>query len=91
VTRIEISTRRDGTISRTERYEHGVLSTAEEDTDGDGAIDKWETYDGARLAIVAFDTRHRGKPDRRLVYAANGDARVEVDADGSGRFTPAPR
>ena len=44
------------------------LARAEEDSDGDGEIDKWETYDGERLASVAFDTTHRGTPDRRLVY-----------------------
>ena len=62
---------------------------AEEDTDGDGAIDKWETFDGQRLSSVAFDTAHSGKPDRRLVYGADGSARLEVDAAGDGRFIQA--
>ena len=47
-------------------------SRAEEDSDGDGKMDKWETYDGDRLASVAFDTTHRGTPDRRLIYGADG-------------------
>ena len=62
---------------------------AEEDTDHDGRIDKWETYDGARLASVAFDTLHRGTPDRRLTYRADGSAQMDIDANGDGRFVPA--
>ena len=61
---------------------------SEEDTDGDGRFDKWETFDGARLAVVAFDTAHRGIPDRRLVYDLNGNVKVEVDARGDGHFVP---
>jgi hypothetical protein len=68
---------KDGKIARTEHYEHEQLVSAEEDTDGDGQIDKWETYGGGRLLTVSFDTRHRGAPERRLVYAADGSARVE--------------
>jgi len=36
--------------------------------------------------MVAFDTRHRGAPDRRLVYGADGAVRVEVDPAGDGHF-----
>lgn len=86
IVRIDVSTRRDGKVSRVEHYQAGKLASAEEDSDGDGVFDKWENYDGERLAMVAFDTMHRGKADRRLVYGANGSARVEVDRDGSGRF-----
>jgi len=68
---------KDGRIARTERYEHEQLVSAEEDTDGDGRIDKWETYSNGRLLTVSFDTQHRGTPERRLVYAADGSARVE--------------
>ena len=32
---------------------------------------------------VAFDTTHRGTPDRRLVYGSHGTARVEVDPSGA--------
>ena len=84
--RVEISTRKDGKVSRTEHYVRNALTAAEEDSDGDGVIDKWETYDSGRLASVAFDTRHRGKPDRRLVYLTTGGVRVEVDPSGDGRF-----
>jgi len=86
IERIEISTRRDGKISRVEHYQHGTLASAEEDGDGDGTFDKWETYDGTRLASVAFDTEHRGKPDRRMVYAPDGTAHLEVDLKGDGQF-----
>jgi hypothetical protein len=86
VVRIDVSTRRDGKVSRVEHYQNAVLASAEEDSDGDGAFDKWETYQGDRLATVAFDTAHRGKPNRRLVYSVDGTVRVEVDRDGSGTF-----
>lgn len=86
IVRIDVSTRRDGKVTRTEYYEKGALVRAEEDSDEDGKIDKWETYEGGRLAAVAFDTVHRGAPDRRLIYGTDGSARLEVDPNGSGRF-----
>jgi len=86
VERIEISTKRDGKISRTEHYEKDLPVRAEEDTDGDGVLDKWETFDSGRLTSVAFDTTHRGSPDRRLIYAADGTVRVEVDPRGDGHW-----
>ena len=89
VSRLEISTRGDGKVTRIERFDHGHLMAAEEDTDADGRIDKWEIYAGDRLTSVAFDTRHRGAPDRRLVYDANGTARVEIDPDLTGHFVAA--
>ena len=85
-TRLEISTQRDGKVTRIEHYQQTKLVAAEEDADGDGKIDKWETYDGERLSSVAFDTQHRGVPDRRLIYAPDGNARVEVDVKGDGHF-----
>jgi uncharacterized protein RhaS with RHS repeats len=84
--RIDVSTRHDGKVNRVEHYEKDVLVAAEEDADGDGKMDQWETYDGDRLVSIAFDTTHRGTPDRRLIYAANGAARLEVDPSGSGQF-----
>jgi hypothetical protein len=89
IARIDVSTRRDGKANRFEHYENNVLVRAEEDTDGDGQIDKWETYNGAVLASVAFDETHRGTPGRRLIYGANGSARLEVDAAGDGHFVAA--
>ena len=84
--RIEISTRRNGKVGRIEHYEKNVVVRAEEDSDGDGRIDKWETFDGDHLSAVAFDTQHRGVPDRRLVYGPGGTARIEVDLKGVGHF-----
>jgi hypothetical protein len=85
IERIEVSTRRDGKVTRVEHYRKDVIVAAEEDTDEDGRPDKWETYDGTRLATVAFDTRHRGAPDRRLIYDRNGTVRVEADNEGGAR------
>ena len=84
--KIDISTRRDGKVTRTEHYEQDHLVSAEEDTDEDGKTDKWETYEGDHLATVAFDTTHRGTPDRKLIYGPNGTARIEVDEKGDGHF-----
>src|SRR4030095_14224859 len=86
VARIEVSTRRDGKVTRTEHYKNNVLVTAAEDSDEDGQIDKWETYNGDRLTSVACDTVHRGRPDRRLIYGPGGSARLEVDRAGDGNF-----
>lgn len=86
VVRIEVATKRDGKPNRFEHYANNVLTQVEEDTDGDGRVDKWETYDGQRLASVAFDIRHRGTPDRRLVYGNDGSATMEVDDAGNGHF-----
>ena len=86
VARIEVSTRRDGRVTRIEHYENDQLVSAEEDANADAVMDKWEKYVDGRLASVAFDTAHRGTADRRLVYAADGTARLEVDSAGSGVF-----
>jgi hypothetical protein len=89
ITRLEYSMNRDGKVTRTEHYEKNVLVRAEEDSDEDGKIDKWETYEDGHLAVVAFDTTHQlGRPDRRFIYGAGGSVRVEVDPDGTGRWTP---
>jgi hypothetical protein len=88
VARIDVSTHRDGKIDRSEYYEHDVMVRAEEDTDADGKMDKWERYDGTRLESVAFDTSHRGTADRRLTYAPDGTAHLDVDPKGDGTFVP---
>lgn len=86
IARIDISLARDGKVTRREYYAKDTLVRAEEDGDGDGVFDKWETYEGGRLGSVAFDTLHRGTPDRRLVYGADGGAHLEVDPAGNGTF-----
>jgi hypothetical protein len=87
---MEISTKRDGKVTRTEFYEGGVISRAQEDTKGSGRVDKWETYRSGSLAIVAFDDQQRGAPTRRLVYGLDGTVRAEVDPNGTGSFVAAP-
>jgi hypothetical protein len=88
VARIEYASHANGRIDRREFFEHDTLVRAEEDSDGDGRTDKWESYEDGRLSSVAFDTTHDGQPDRRLVYGADGSARLEVAA-ADGRFVPA--
>jgi hypothetical protein len=77
VARIEISTRRNGRVTRTEFYERNVMVRAEEDTDADGKLDKWETFDNGRLASVAVDTTRRGIPNRRVIHMPDGTAKLE--------------
>ncbi len=89
VERIERATRLDGTVSRREFFDNGLLTGVEEDTDGNGAVDKWETYTNGVLALVALDTAGRGTPDRRLVYGSDGNLdHIEADPTGSGTFRP---
>lgn len=85
---VDRSTRGDGRPNRKEFYEGGLLVSAEEDSDADGRADKWETWEGARLTAVAFDLARRGTPDRRIVYGADGSARLEIDTAGTGHFVP---
>ncbi|MBI3401331.1 MAG: hypothetical protein HY048_07895 [Acidobacteria bacterium] len=87
--RVDVDTKGDGKVTRIEHYERDLLVSAEEDSDEDGKIDKWETYEDERLVSVAFDTQHRGTPDRRLIYTADGNARLEIDQRGDGHFVPA--
>jgi hypothetical protein len=54
-----------------------LLTRAEEDTDGNGRSDKWESYHGGVLQYIDLDTTGRGVPDRRFVYDAHGDVRLE--------------
>jgi hypothetical protein len=89
--RLDISTRRDGVVDRREHYQGNVLTATETDTNHDGLMDTWEQYDQGRLAVLLIDdSRKLGRPTRRLVYAAGGAVRVEVDPSGDGRFTAAP-
>ena len=89
ISRIEMSTRRDGRINRIELFADGALDQVHEDTDSDGRIDKWETYRNSALVSVAFDLHGRGTPERRLVYRPDGTLdHAEADADGDGRFVP---
>jgi hypothetical protein len=77
VSRIEISTRRNGQVDRSEFYEKGVMVRVEEDSDGDGKPDKWERYENGRLLSVDVDTTHTGSPNRRMVYLPDGSSKLE--------------
>ena len=77
MTKLELSSHRDGKVDRVEYYEGGVRVRAEEDSNADGRIDKWEEYEGQRLTSVALDTEQRGTPNRRVVYAQDGTVRTE--------------
>jgi hypothetical protein len=70
---VEISTRRDGAVDRREFHDNGALVRTEQDTNFDGQIDQWQRFEQGRLRELDLDsTFAAGRPDRRLVYAANG-------------------
>lgn len=89
--RVERSSERTPRVDRREFYRGETLVRVEEDTNQDGSPDKWETYDGGALREVAYDAvGDRGRPDRRVVYDAQGRyLRLETDEDGDGRFEAA--
>lgn len=80
--------RSGGNVTRVEWYEKRALVRAEEDSDGDGKTDRWETYAGPRLSMLALDTKHQGKPDRRILYQPDGSVQTEADLAGTGDFAP---
>jgi hypothetical protein len=81
--RVDISTRRDGIADRHEYYGKGVIVRAEQDTNGDGRIDEWQNFSEGRLSELLLDTSQTsGRPNQRLVYAADGSVqRVEAVVD----------
>jgi hypothetical protein len=92
VLKIEYSSKSDNIVDRTEFYDHDRLARVEEDTNGDRKVDRWETYADGALTVASYDTAHRGAPDRRLVYRADGALdRIETDVDGNGTFTRVSR
>jgi hypothetical protein len=81
----------DGKVTRREYYTGGKIVRVEEDSDFDGRVDKWEQYLNGALVRMELDLQGRGKPDRRLVYAADGSLdHVEIDPTGTGAWAPAP-
>jgi hypothetical protein len=90
--RIARSRKRDRQRDRYEYFRGAVMVRAEEDTNGDGRPDRWDRYEGVVLREAAFDTTLRqGRPDRRLVYDAEGRfTAVEVDPEGDGTFARVP-
>ena len=81
---VELSTARDNRVDRREFHRDGVLVRTESDSDGDGRVDVWEEFENGALVRVLFDEDKRhGRPTRRIVYGADGDAAVEpVEQDG---------
>ena len=87
VTRVEISSTADpDRIDRWERYEAGVLVSADEDASGDGRPDKTETYEEGVVKSVVFDEDGDGRPDRRLTYSNGVLTLIESERDESGVF-----
>lgn len=72
VERIEISTKRNGKVSRWEYYSGSALAKAEEDTKGSGRPDKWEYFTNGALFRLEFDLDGDGLVDRRLDYGPKG-------------------
>ena len=86
--RIEISSTADEKkIDRSEHYDGGDITAAEEDTNHDGTVDKWETYEAGVIKTAAFDENGDGQPDRRLTYAAGSLVSIESDPDAAGNYT----
>lgn len=88
---VELSTARDGLIDRRETYRDTVLVRTETDTNRDGLADTWEEFEnGALVRLLLDEEKRHGRPTRRLVYAGDGAARVElIPTPGSGT-SPAP-
>lgn len=86
--RVDRSRTRDRHIDRREFFRGDVMTRVEEDTNGDGRVDRWDRYEGGVLREAAFDISFAtGRPDRRLVYDAQGQfVAVEEDAERDGTF-----
>jgi hypothetical protein len=86
--RVDHARHRDRQVDRREYYRAGALVRAEEDTNADGRLDRWDRYEGGILRQADFDTtRSTGRPNRRLLYDAQGHfLRVEADPELDGTF-----
>jgi hypothetical protein len=89
--RVDYARSRDGVVTRREFYLGDLLNRAEEDNNADGRPDKWEAFESGVLRDVRFDTEYAaGRPDRRLVYDAQGRfVRLELDPERDGTFQAA--
>ena len=63
VSRVEVSTARDGIVDRWEHYSGEELVRVETDTDQDGRIDSWSTYRNGILSTTRSDADGDGIPD----------------------------
>jgi hypothetical protein len=88
---VDISTRRDGRVDRREIYRAETLVRVESDTNHDRMTDRWEEFsDGAIARVLLDEERRLGRPTRRILYEG-GQARIETDADGDGKWESTPR
>jgi hypothetical protein len=89
--RVDRSRDRDRRVTRREFYRDDRLVRADEDTNGDGLPDKWEVFENGVLRHASYDTAFStGRPDRRIVYAANGQFdHLETDPERDGTFVRA--
>ncbi|MFM8534128.1 MAG: hypothetical protein ACKOEC_11210 [Acidimicrobiia bacterium] len=61
--KVEISTKRNGSIDRWEYYDKNVLVRVELDTNRNGKADRWMTYqDGIQMETI-LDVNEDGEPD----------------------------
>jgi hypothetical protein len=63
ITRVEMSTKRNGKIDRWERYRKGVLIRVDLDTNGNGKPDRWMTYEDGILMDTFLDANEDGQAD----------------------------
>jgi hypothetical protein len=77
ITRAEEASETTGKIARWEYFEGGQLVRVDEDVDEDGRVDKWEHYRAGRLEWLDLDLSGSGKPERRLLYDADGTVRSQ--------------
>jgi hypothetical protein len=86
--RVDVARNRDRRVTRREYYRGEQLVRADEDTNADGLPDKWETFENGVLRQASYDTAFStGRPDRRIVYAANGQYdHLETDPERDGTF-----
>jgi hypothetical protein len=67
LTRLEEDTNRDGRADKWERYEGGLVKTAEFDENGDGNPDRRLTYAGAELVSIEMAPDGRGGYAKKVV------------------------
>ena len=67
LSRIEVSTKRDGRIDRWEHYTNGLMVRVDLDTNGNGRPDRWQTYEGGILMDTFVDANEDGRADKSPV------------------------
>lgn len=89
--RVDVARERDRRVTRREYYREDRLVRADEDTNADGLPDKWEIFENGVLRQASYDTAFStGRPDRRIVYTANGQYdHLEADPERDGTFVRA--